>query len=217
MRVRRNALILMSVLAVLLAVPGCGGGGGSGGAGGDYVWTLVEVVDHVPEDYSSQEEGFEFDYTFRHARDSYQARWLYTGEPKAISEIVAGEFWAVECSFSQPPETLVPGETLSQEVTIRETESNLSGWAGTALANAKFTWGEEVNFTASSSEDLSLTTGDGINVLEVNTLSGVHSLEGTLSAVVPDGSPGDRIQLRNVLVLNAFAQGNTYVYEMKRP
>jgi len=212
-------LLGLFFLSGLLLLSGCDdenptSNEGSGQSG--YNWVLVDTVNHEREAYSSKEEGFEFDYSFGYAPQDYSGDWVYTGSAKAIQEIVEGESWGANALFSKPPEVIGAGEAVTLTLDLTETSSNLSGWAGVALADAYFFEPVDAPFTSSRSEDVYFKNEAGQNQFVINTEEGILVLNENITAIAPQGKKGQQIAIRLRFVMGALSIGTDYIYEYKK-
>ncbi len=211
--------ILLALMLFTLSACDDSGGTGGGGEGGNYAWVLVDTKDHELSELKSTRENFEFTYTFEYSRGSYGVRSVYDGKTREILEekYIHGETYGAQCEFSEPPQNIGVGETVTLDVTMRETENTLLGWNGLAHGYAKFVDAEQL-FTGSSSSDISFRddTGSGENQQTLNTLEGISLVETKISAIPPEGKRGDRIALRLVFNISAGAIGTDYIYELQK-
>ena len=219
---KKTCWILSALMLLSLAACGDSGGAGDGGQKGKYAWVLVETVDHDFSEIKSTRENFEFTYTFEYSRGSYGMRWVYDGETREVlkEKYVNGESYGARCEFSEPPQTIGVGETVTLDVSMTETENTLSGsgWTGLVHGYANFVDAEQ-SFTGSSSSDISFKDGTGSGEdwrQTLDTGEGISSLKAKISAIPPEGKRGDRVALRFVFNIGPFAVGTDYIYELQR-
>lgn len=223
-------MLIMTLILTAELMAGCsetvgGKNQTNGGSGGKYAWVLVDIKDHQLSETKRTEENFEFTYTFDYSRGSYGVRSVYDGETREFFKIIHGETYGARCEFSEPPQTIGVGETVTLDVSMTETENTLSGWLGIVHGYAEFV-GAEQGFTASSSEDITfrLDDTDSEDSREDNwwptptldTEKGISFIETKISAIPPEGKRGDRIALRLVFNISASAIGTDYIYELQK-
>jgi hypothetical protein len=207
---------------ILFCLTACDDSDGAGGGGkeGKYAWVLVETVDHDFSEIKSTRENFEFTYTSDYSRGSYGIRWVYDGKTREVIDVkyIHGETYGGRCEFSEPPQTIGVGETVTLDVTMTETENTLSGWTGRVDGYAKFVSAEQ-SFTASSSSDIYFiddTSSEKAWELTIDTREGISSLKTTISAIPPEGKRGDRIALRLKCIVVSLSIGTDYIYELQK-
>lgn len=217
----KKILVVLLVLTLGFSQTGCDSGGGGtsdGGGGGKYAWVLVETKDQQLSEIKSTEENFEFTYTFDYSPGSYGVRWVFDGETKEFFNIIHGESYGGRCDFGEVPQSMAPGEMVTIDVSMTETENNLSGWEGLVHGYAEFV-GSDQSFNESSSSDIYFTNNTDTTEdwrLTLNTKEGVSFIETKISAIAPEGKLGDRIVLRLVFNISALAIGTEYTYELQK-
>lgn len=154
---------------------------GGGAGGGNYKWVLIDQEDdagspELTEDYGSAQ----FDYS----PGDYKVSWNS-----------GGESWSGRCLYSEPPEVMNVGETVTLNVSMTETESTLGEWWVECASTVKFFY-QKGSDPSNPDPDVDFVDSIGDYWMDTNTYEeGKGSLETSISAVAPDGTPGNRIQI----------------------
>lgn len=202
------------------------GGGADGGEDGKYAWVLIDQANHE-DDLKSLMGSSSPDITSLQLDTKpgdFGISWVYTGETNESKNIKNGESWSGRCTFSEPPEVINPGDTVTLDLSITETENSLLGrWFVELLPSADFFYKLGSDPDMPDEPRIEFTDDRGVSYFIVNT----HEEENRpfskkqISAIAPKGKPGNRITL--TLMCQFDDAGTTkmrmrsvYLYEMKK-
>lgn len=211
----RKFYCMLAVLMLLVLVA-CGSSGDEGG--GDYAWVLIERKDYNdPLEYSMDYGSFQFEYS----PVDYSVKWIYTGETDEKRNVKNGESWTGRCKLSEPPKIIDIGDTITLDLSLTETENTLLGaWWVECIANVYFFY-QKGSDPSNSDPHVYFKDSEGIGYFMTNTYEGPASLKESISAVVPDGKPGNRIHLILSYQFDDAGTGTgqistVYYYELKK-
>ena len=203
----------------LLTLTSCGDSEGTGGGGGEnYAWILVEVKDYDdPLEFSMEYGSLQFDYS----PGDYKVSWVYTGETDEGRNVRHGEAWSGRCAFSEPPEIIIPGDTVTLDLSITETENSLLGAWWVECTPTGYFFYQMGSDPSNPDPHVYFKDDAGISYFNVNTYEDFPPLNKSISAAAPGGKPGNRIHL--ILSFQFDDAGDVkemmrtvYIYEMKK-
>lgn len=189
----------------------------SGKEGGNYAWEFIERKDYEGQlEFTMDYASFEFDYS----PADYGVSWVYTGETDESRNIRHGESWSGRCTLSEPPQVINVGDTLTLDFSITETENSLGAWWVECNAHVYFFY-QKGSDPKNSDPHIDFKDSEGIEYLTTNSKEGPTSLKKSLSAVAPDGKPGNRIQvILGFQFDDAYKAKQSirtvYIYELKK-
>ncbi|HHV98440.1 MAG TPA: hypothetical protein GXX36_02505 [Clostridiaceae bacterium] len=168
---------------------------------------LVETINNnYQENLDNTNKNGIYEVNATASPGSYTYSWKYVGESDDLydPDMIHGESYATQLTFSVPPKKIKGGETVSLDFSLSFTEQNLSFFDG--YEGCRADWG-----------NLRFKSADGKNFFEIYSSvkyseKNVFSVSGTISAVIPAGySEGDREELWT----GGSKSGTYYVYEWR--
>lgn len=201
-------LCWMLAVIMLLTLTACDSSGGGAG-GGNYQWVLIDRTDHeAPSQLVMDYGAVQFDYS----PGDYEVSWNNTG----------GESWSGRCLYSEPPEVMNVGETVTLNLSMTETENTLLGeWWVECVSSAHFFY-QKGSAPSNPDPNVDFEDSAGDYWMDTNTHEeGKGSLETSISAVAPDGKPGNRLHLTLSFQFDDAGHvkeimRTVYIYELKR-
>lgn len=223
---KKICLILSALMLLFLAACDDSGGAAGGDQEGKYAWVLIDQTDKEEDlrglmgsSSSPNVTSLQLD----NKPGDFGISWVYTGETDESKNIRNGESWAGRCTFSEPPQVINPGDKVTLDLSITETENSLLGsWWVQLYVSAHFFY-ENGSDPDVPDPRIDLTDDRGVDSFYVNTndedLKPFSNKQ--ISAIAPKGKPGNRITL--ILICQFDDAGNTkkqmrtvYLYEMKK-
>ncbi len=176
------------------------------GAKQEYAWVLVETINEMQEaDIENTNKGNIYQKSASAAPGSYSFSWKYIGESDDYydPDMLNGESFATQLTFSVPPTVIQGGETVSLSFNLSFTEQNLSFFDGNDGCRADWS-------------DLHFTNAAGKNFFKIYSSvkykdKNVSSVSDTISAVIPAGSSEGQ---QEKLWTGSYT-GTYYVYEWR--
>jgi len=169
----------------------------------DHVWVLDKVVDYdAGEEIADKNKSYEgiYHYEGSYGQGQYRIQQTYIGKsddyynpPK-----VEGESIAFLASFSQPPEMLIAGESLSIDVSLSPVGNSLSFYAFNGSIRAQL---NRQNFE----------NAEGKYSFKSDNQNDYESFNERLSAVIPGGSE-DSALIISYSLYSSVSMKTEYVY-----
>lgn len=213
---------------MLLSLAACGDSGGAGGGGqeGKYAWVLVDQVDKEEDLKSLMGSSSSKNVTslqLDNKPGDFGISWVYTGETNESKNIRNGESWSGRCTFSEPPQVINPGDKVTLDLSITETENSLLGsWYVDLFASAYFFYQKGSDPDVPDSQ-IDFTDDRGISHFTFNTYDEDMKpfSNKQISAIAPKGKPGNRITLTLICQFDDAGtikrhMRTVYAYEMKK-
>lgn len=172
---------------------------------GEYAWVLVEVIDGSNDEaWELQNTSEIYKYAPSYGRGTYSLTWTYIGESDDYYNppYVHGESFAVQATWSTPPEVIYKDDAVSLTGKISLTANTLSAYYANASTGA---WVDEIR----------MSTEDGKTSFNITPSDNYASKNGTVTAVLGEGSEGSK----KVIELNFYSSNQLftqYVYEWKK-
>lgn len=219
-------ILSVLMLIFLAACDDSGGEGGGGGGGGEYAWVLIEQADF--EDDLKSLMGSSSPKTTSLQLDTkpgdFGISWVYTGETNESKNIRNGESWSGRCTFSEPPQVINPGDRVTLDLSITETENSLLGrWYVELDPSAYFFYKLGSDPDMPDDPEIQFKDDKGSSYFFVNTNDEDNKpfSKKQISAIAPKGKPGNRITLTFLCQFDdagtiKMRMRTVYLYEMKK-
>lgn len=212
----KKSYFILAVL-LLLILTACSSSASEGGDG-DYAWVLTERKDYNgPLEYTMDYGSFQFEYK----PADYVVDWIYTGETDEKRNVKNGESWSGRCVYSEPPQVINIGDKITLDLSLTETENTLLGaWWVECIMQGYFFY-QKGSDSSQSDPYVYFKDDTGIQYFQTNTYEGPSSIKKSITAVAPDGKPGNRIHLTLSFQFDDAGSGTgnistVYYYELKK-
>lgn len=176
------------------------------GAKQEYAWVLVETINELQEaDIENTNKGNIYQKSATASQGSYSYSWKYIGESDDYydPDMLNGESFATQLTFSVPPAVIRGGETVSLSFNLSFTEQNLSYFDGNDGCRADW---NDVHFTNAAGKSF-FEIYSSVKYKDKN----VSSISDTISAIIPAGNSEGQ---QEKLWTGGYA-GTYYVYEWR--
>lgn len=164
-------------------------------------WKLVEIIDYEnKESWPSSDADF-WKFTINYAREKYTAK-IYSSNAQAYTA------YGVSASWSKPPDTIKPGDQITLDAILSETENTHRVNMSAASTYADFASPER---GLGQRGDIAFVNSNSASDISINGASD-SLVSSSFSAQLHKGVDGERIALRIVFYMGG-TMSTYYVYE----